>query len=162
MAKEGPKTTVFFCNGHSGDPASGFGRSTANPVLTSSVVGGYFYLDRLESLDGSNLLFARCSTHKIDNGHTLDCYRIVKEGAPEDDGFNLYIDGYAGVDSKEAPDGCYLRSGLSAEMKALKSRMPKEMLGGTRKAPAKTGCLVPLVAVLGVVFFVYKLLAAVL
>ena len=162
MATEGPKQTVFFCEGHNGNAADGFGRSTANPVLCSSVVGGYFYLDRLESLDGAKLLFARIRTQRLDNGHTLDCYRITKEGEAAESGFDLYIDGYTGRDSTEAPPGCRLRSGLSQEMRALKSRLPKEMYGGVTASPKKTGCLVPLVLILGAVLAGCRLFAAAL
>lgn len=91
-----------------GDPYDGFGRSTKNPVAATSGRCSYSYLKRLHPAKGGDFLATRCMTFRQENHHIIDAWELKVEGDPNDKGFLVYIDCYAGTCSMEAPRGCKL------------------------------------------------------
>lgn len=147
MGKSGESRTVFFFDAvHAHDPSAEYGTDPKNPIRLPSIPMAYSYLDSLYFEDGADAVYTRVSTCHTDSGHTMDVYEIKRPDS-EKSFCRLYFDCYVPNARPDVPVGFYLKIG---DKKLHHGDVPHSTRAGG--LPSKQGCLLPLVATLGVLF----------
>ena len=144
MGKEGSKEVVFFMNDvHAHDASAEFGTDPRNPIELPNIMMAYTYLDSLYFDDGADAIYSRVSTCKTASGHTMDVYTIKR---PDSDAVvcRLYFDCYVPKSEPNVPKGFYIK----LRDKVLRHRDKKQLSASNGAPNSKTGCLVPIVAII--------------